>query len=159
MQEPSKQITKATNGPTQLMAKYEETLKQYGSLENATLIPLADLPGLTAAIRQWIEPASPRQIDEAIALVAASWPHAHQKLDGGVMDLHVELMKQDFAGMPYRALESAVREYRRMRQFPPALSEIIEEAAAWLSNRQRWLRVADAHAAEHKRRQALRAPA
>lgn len=136
-----------------LVAKYETSLVRHLTRDTA-LIPAADLPALIDALKEDLQPATQRQVVEIIALVGGAWPYAHQRANATALDLFARQLAEDLAPFPHSALIEAIRQLRRTLKFSPSIAEIIECATSALAERQWRLRVAEAHQAEHTRRQA-----
>ena len=144
-----------------LLAKHNQTLTPLLGvvfeidLERAKLIPAADLPLIIAALQVQLQPADPEQVAETIGAIAGAWPHAHQKVDPGTLDLHVAMMAEDLGEFPPDILRDTVRELRRTLKFTPSLAELYQTAERLAEPRRCRLHVAQLHLREHARRDAV----
>lgn len=144
------------------LARYEKLLKVQTDpiglplpLERCHLIPAGDLPALEACVAAGLQPASGRQVAEAIAMIAGGWPYAHQKADATAMDIHARMLTEDLAKFPADILVDAIRQLRRTLKFAPSIAEIYESAMERLVKRKGQLSVIEAHRREHDRRAAV----
>lgn len=103
-------------------------------------IPNEALPALLDALNAALLPATPRQIDETIAVIFGSWPYAGQRVDPTSMDIHVQLLREDLAEFPPDILLAAVRDLRRRLKFAPSIAELYDAATVLLKLRNYLLR-------------------
>jgi hypothetical protein len=122
--------------------------------KNTTLIPRDDLPPLIAVLKARMQPASRKELAGAIALIAASWPHGHQRPDQAVLDAHTRLLAEDLGDFPADILAEVLSELRRTLKWSPSIAEIYGPAAELLAERRARLDIAEQHLAEHERREA-----
>ena len=116
------------------------------------LIPLGELPALIAALRADMEPATPRHITAAVAMIASAWPYAHQKVESGLLDAFTAQLREELATFPADVLVGAIKSLRRTCKFSPSIAELYEAADTLLDDKKMRLRVALDHLSEHQAR-------
>ena len=122
--------------------------------ETTELIPRSELPTLRRVLDDLLVPATSKEIDGAIALIAAAWPHAHQRAEPEVIALHLRQLREDLADYPPAILQETVRRLRRTLKWIPSIAELRETADDLLAVRQIQRRAVDCHEREHRRRTA-----
>ena len=151
-------IPAAKSGEPPIVAKYAAVLEpsRFGLQrhvdERAPLIPLADLPPLIGALEARVHPASAREVGAALALIAAAWPHAHQRADQTTLELFGQQMAEDLAEFPADVLTAAIRQVRRELKFAPSIAELYQAATELVWPRHAALRMVRDHMREHERR-------
>jgi hypothetical protein len=141
-----------------LLTQHERALgSPFGTLsvnERTALIPAAHLPLVITALQVQLLRADQHEVAQTIALIAGAWPYAHLKADAEALDLHFVQMQEDLGEFPPDILTAAVRGLRRTLKFAPSLAELFQAADELVHARRRRLHVAEAHQAEHARRDA-----
>ena len=120
--------------------------------DRSDLIPRQDLEPLIAALYETLVPATPKQMNDILAAIAACWPAAHLRSDGEVMDAHMALLREDLSEFPADILLDTVRQLSRELKFFPSIAELFQMASALRSDRRARLRLAEDHLREHAHR-------
>jgi len=122
----------------------------------SALVPAEHLPALARELRAGLEPASPQQAREAVALLLGSFRLADLVEDRRVFQA---AMAEELGEYPLDALHAAIRRARRRCRLLPSIAEMVALCEDEVRPRREQLVCVERMAAEHaRRRQAVQQP-